>query len=64
MSDDADREVALFSEAIKVAPENRPAFLDYACDGDEELRHKVEALLRAHERVGDFLEEPREGSIE
>ena len=32
--------------------------LDHACAADENLRRKVEALLRAHGRVGDFLETP------
>ena len=64
MSNDADREIAVFSEAIKVPPQKRAAFLDRACGGDETLRRKVEALLSAHERVGHFLEEPPEGNIE
>jgi hypothetical protein len=36
----------------------RGAFLDQACAGDAELRRKVEALLHAYERLGDFLETP------
>jgi hypothetical protein len=39
--------------------------LDEACAADDNLRRKVEALLKAHDRVGDFLEEPPIGrSIE
>lgn len=61
MKDDAGREVAIFTEAIKVPRQQRAAFLDQACGGDEDLRRKVESLLRAHDRVGNFLEEPPTG---
>jgi len=61
MNDEAGRELALFTEAVKVQPENRVAFLEKACDGDENLRRKVEALLKAHDRIGNFLEEPPTG---
>ena len=58
MKGDPGREVVVFTEALKVPPRERAAFLDRVCDGDEKLRHKVEALLRAHDRLGHFLEEP------
>ena len=61
MKSDPEREVTIFTEALKVSPEERDAFLEYECGDDEELRRKVEALLRAHERVGDFLQEPPTG---
>jgi len=61
MSGDSDYEVAIFTQALRVARPDRDAFLDQACNGDEDLREKVEALLRAHDRLGDFLEEPPEG---
>jgi hypothetical protein len=32
------------------------------CVGDGNLRHKVEALLRAYDRLGNFLEEPPTGT--
>jgi hypothetical protein len=65
MNDDAGREMAVFTDAVKLPPHDRAAFLDNACSGDEELRRKVEALLRAHDRIGNFLEEPPTGeSIE
>lgn len=57
MSDDG-YEMAVFTEAIKFPPDQRAAFLNKACGKDVELRRKVEALLRAHDRVGNFLEEP------
>ena len=61
MNADADREVAIFSQALKFAPQDRDAFLDKACSGDDELRGKVGALLKAHGRLGNFLEEPPGG---
>ena len=61
MKDDADRELSIFTEAIKVPIRERAAFLDTACHGDENLRGKVEALLNAHDRIGNFLEEPPGG---
>ena len=61
MNSDSDREVSIFTQALKVAPQERNDFLDKACGADAELRGKVEALLGAHERLGNFLEEPPSG---
>jgi hypothetical protein len=58
MSDDPGRDVVIFTEALRLPADERAAFLDRACAGDEDLRRKVAALLRAHGRVGDFLETP------
>ncbi len=53
----ADRELmSIFSEAVELAtPEDRAAYLDDACGADRELRCRVEALVQAHERAGNFL---------
>ncbi len=61
MSAESTRDMVIFTEALGLAVGARPAFLDRACGGDEKLRCKVEALLRAHDRVGGFLEEPPTG---
>jgi len=58
MSDKFGRDVVIFTQALQLPAGERAAFLDRACAGDEDLRRNVEALLRAHERVGDFLETP------
>ena len=58
MSDDLGRDVVIFTEALRLPVEARAAFLERACAGDENLRKEVEALLAAHERVGNFLENP------
>jgi len=62
MKDEPSREVVVFTEALKFSVQERAAFLERVCAGDENLRHKVEALLRAHDRLGDFLDEPPTGA--
>ena len=62
MNDDAEWELTIFTEAIKLPAQNRAAFLDKACGTDAGLRGKVDALLRAHDRIGNFLEEPPTGT--
>src|SRR5438132_8929643 len=46
----------LFHSVLERQPENRAAFLEEACSGDELLRKQVEALLVAHEKAGSFIE--------
>jgi len=58
MSADSSQDEPIFTEALKHPVAERGAFLDRACAGDAELRRKIEALLRAYERLGDFLETP------
>ncbi len=48
----------LLEAALEREPSQRPAFLDEACAGDEELRREVESLLAAHEGAGSFIEAP------
>jgi WD40 repeat protein/serine/threonine protein kinase len=52
------REREVFLTALEQKPEERDAFLDMACARDAALRRNVDALLRAHEGAGDFLETP------
>jgi serine/threonine protein kinase/Tfp pilus assembly protein PilF len=55
----------VFLMAIEAAStEERAAVLDRECQGDPELRRKVEALLQAHDRAGSFLEEAAPGLAE
>ena len=55
-------EQAVFAEALlRDTPAARAAYLDGACGTDTALRQRVEALLRAAENAGDFLEEPPTG---
>ncbi|HEX4069605.1 MAG TPA: serine/threonine-protein kinase, partial [Planctomycetaceae bacterium] len=59
MNPNAPRSDEVFLAALEIptAPE-RSAYLDQACAGNEELRRRVEKLLRAHPHVGEFLESP------
>jgi hypothetical protein len=61
MSEDSDRSVAVFIEALQHPMSERGAFLDRACAGGNEMRLNIEDLLRAHERVGGFMETPLVG---
>jgi len=58
----ASSEQAVFAEALlRDTPEARAAYLEGACGTDIALRRRVEALLRAAENAGGFLEEPPAG---
>src|SRR5258708_11358325 len=58
MNDSSDRDVVVFAEAIKLSAAERSAYLERACGIDEELRQRVGRLLKAHDQVGNFLEQP------
>jgi serine/threonine protein kinase/tetratricopeptide (TPR) repeat protein len=48
---------AVFDHAHELrSPTERQAYLDQACADDPDLRTKVEALLRAYDEAGSFLE--------
>src|SRR2546423_9913637 len=49
--------------ADKATPEERSAYLNGACGGDQELRQRVERLLDAHPKVNSFLESPAAGLV-
>ena len=50
---------ALFIEALaKPTLSERDSYLEQACQGDAQLRNRVEALLSAHENAEDFLQLP------
>jgi serine/threonine protein kinase/Tfp pilus assembly protein PilF len=48
----------LFQLAAERAPEERAAFLDDGCQGDEGLRREVESLLASSDRATNFIESP------
>src|SRR5947208_4298049 len=48
----------IFNVAIEQPPDERAAFLERSCDGDEALRRKVELLLKYHDAAGDFIKSP------
>src|SRR5262249_11241042 len=50
---------AIFDLALEISsPSERKAYLDQACAEAPDLRHKVEALLKAYKEAGSFLESP------
>jgi serine/threonine protein kinase len=58
MNNPPDREVTVFNAALQLPAGQRAAYLDAACAGENALRLKIEALLRVHDEVGTFLENP------
>jgi serine/threonine protein kinase/lipopolysaccharide biosynthesis regulator YciM len=59
MTDPHSSEKSIFLAALeKESAQERAAFLDQACAGDPRLRAEVEALLAAHERLGELPPAP------
>ena len=54
----AERLKAVFGEVIELAPDRREQFLVAACGSDQQLRARLDLLLRAHDGAGDFLDHP------
>ena len=48
----------MFNLAVERSPNERAAFLEATCNGDEALRRKVELLLKYHDTAGDFIQSP------
>jgi serine/threonine protein kinase len=42
----------ILEEALRLAPERRQAYLNFACGTDRELRAEVESLIASHEEAG------------
>jgi TolB-like protein/Tfp pilus assembly protein PilF len=51
----------IFHAALEQEPDQVAQFLETACEGDEVLRSKVEALLASRQRVGNFIEDSAAG---
>ena len=65
MTETPDRTESIFSAAIALATAGeRLAMLDRECVGDQALRGRVEALLRAHDRAGHLLDRPVPRNLE
>ena len=61
MNDAPDRDVVVFTEALRLPAAERADYLERACAGDGEFRRRVEAILQGYEKAGDFLGEPAAG---
>ena len=48
----------IFLSAAERPPQERTAFLEEACHGDERLRREVESLIACDERAENFIESP------
>ena len=48
----------VYHSALELAKNERPAFLEKACAGDEGLRREVESLLADEEQARSFIEAP------
>src|SRR6516162_4557327 len=46
----------IFRAALDQEPDRIGAFLDTACEGDDVLRRKIEALLASRQRAASFIE--------
>ena len=55
---DPARAEAVFAAALALSPAARGQYLELACRDDSALRARVEALLRADDGLGSFLEPP------
>jgi predicted ATPase/serine/threonine protein kinase len=47
-----ERTKQILEEALRIAPEQRQAYLDLVCGPDSELRVEVESLMASHEEAG------------
>jgi eukaryotic-like serine/threonine-protein kinase len=48
----------IFQAALDLPTDQRAAYLDQACAGDDELRDEVESLISSYEQAGSFIEQP------
>ena len=48
----------IYHATIARPREERASFVGQECHGDESLRKEVEAMVKSHERSGDFIESP------
>ncbi len=58
MNEPSNRDEAIFDAASQLPPDQRGEYLRQACAGDDDLRRRVEGLLKAHEQAGGFMDEP------
>ena len=61
--DRRNRITDLYHAALRLAPEERAAFMNAACDSDEALRQEVESLLAVECPSSPFLERPAMDAI-
>src|SRR6266536_3699675 len=50
------REEAIFDAACILPPTEREAYLTETCAGDQQIRQRVESLLKSHDKTSGVLE--------
>ncbi|MBE7502361.1 MAG: serine/threonine protein kinase [Verrucomicrobiales bacterium] len=55
MNDRLHREETIFHAALQLAPDKRAAYLALACEGDDPLRGRIQALLEAQMEADPFF---------
>lgn len=58
MATDPERLKSIFLDALDAPPAERQALLDKACAGDQELRQRIDAMLRANDRTDKLFDQP------
>jgi serine/threonine protein kinase/tetratricopeptide (TPR) repeat protein len=59
VADPADRTESIFAAAVELtSEEKRAAYVEEACAGDADMRRRIDALLKAHDRAGHFIDRP------
>jgi eukaryotic-like serine/threonine-protein kinase len=58
MTETPDRTESIFAAAVALPLAERTAYVEQACTDSPELRGRLEALLRAHDRAGHMLDRP------
>ena len=56
-------EQEIFAAALPLTGGDRAEYLARVCGDNADLRQRVEQLLEAHERAGDFLDQPAAGAV-
>jgi serine/threonine protein kinase len=62
MNEPDEQEVAIFGTVLLMPADQRAAYLDEACAGNDALRRRIEAHLSCHSEAGSFLEDPVPGA--
>ena len=52
---DLKRVKEVYTGALEQQPQQRQAYIEEACRGDQQLRDKVERMLAAMEEAADFM---------
>ena len=58
MNHSAPREEAVFDGALQLPPDQRAAYIQAACAGNQPLLDRLQSLLAAHDRLAGPLEQP------